>query len=171
MVYHLSGVYRRGIRHGSDHDEIQRVELPDFVEGKRSRLQANDVLVSITADLGSIAIIPDDIGEAYINQHIAMIRFRNPEQGLFMAWYLKSDYGQKDLLRNKRGNGKLGLSLDDIRDTPVPIVDSSITASIVNRIEKQLSICDYIERTTEAAIIHSTSLRQSMLARSFEGEL
>lgn len=42
-----------------------------------------------------------------------------------MAWYLKSDYGQKDLLKNKCGRGKLGLGLDDIRDTIVPVITDS----------------------------------------------
>lgn len=45
-------------------DSIQYVSLPDNVEGKRSRLHGNDVLVSITADLGSIALIPENIEEA-----------------------------------------------------------------------------------------------------------
>ena len=56
-------------------NSIQYVELPEKAEGMRSRLIGNDVLVSITADLGSIALIPENIQEAYINQHIAMIRF------------------------------------------------------------------------------------------------
>ena len=58
-------------------NNIQFVKLPEKVEGKRSRLKENDVLISITADLGSIALVPEDIEEAYINQHIAMIRFNN----------------------------------------------------------------------------------------------
>lgn len=36
-------------------DNIQYVKLSENAEGKRSRLKENDVLVSITADLGSIA--------------------------------------------------------------------------------------------------------------------
>ena len=89
-------------------DDIQYVALPDNVEGKRSRLKANDILVSITADLGSIALIPEEIQEAYINQHIALVRLSNPETAKFTALYLKSDWGQKDLLKNKRGGGKWG---------------------------------------------------------------
>ncbi len=105
-------------------DSIQRVLLPEDAEGKRSRLQGNDVLVSITADLGSVALIPDGIEESYINQHIAVVRFSNASQGKFMAWYLKSDYGQKDLLRNKRGGGKIVHGIDYIRNTPVPVVSN-----------------------------------------------
>ena len=107
-----------------DLDNIQYVLLPENAEGTRSRLQPNDVLVSITADLGSIGLVPNKIEDAYINQHIAMIRFKNNSQGKFMAWYLRSEYGQKDLLKNKRGGGKLGLGLDDIRDTKVPVVSN-----------------------------------------------
>jgi type I restriction enzyme S subunit len=121
--------------------------------------------------LGSIALIPDDIGESYINQHIAMIRLKNPYQGKFMAWYLKSDFGQKDLLRNKRGGGKLGLGLDDIRDTPVPEVSDDIARRTVDEIESRLSVCDDIERTVDTALQQAEAMRQSILKQAFEGRL
>lgn len=152
-------------------DSIQRVNLPENVEGRRSKLMENDVLVSITADLGSIALIPKGIEEAYINQHIAMIRFHNQIQGEFMAWYLKSDYGQKDLLKNKRGGGKLGLGLDDIRDTPIPIVTDEMAISVVNKIDSKMSVCDSIEQTVEIALHQADALKQSILKRAFEGGL
>lgn len=152
-------------------DSIQYVDLPANAEGKRSRLCPNDVLVSITADLGSIALVPEDISEAYINQHIAMIRFINPEQGEFMAWYLKSDYGQKDLLKNKRGGGKLGLGLDDIRNTPVPKVDDATAERIVCEIDARLSVCDNIEKVVDDTLEHAEALKQSILKDAFEGRL
>lgn len=83
-----------------DFNEMQYVALPENAEGTRTKLHTNDVLVSITADLGSIGLVPETIGDAYINQHIALVRFLNPEQSEFMAWYLRSDWGQKDLLNN-----------------------------------------------------------------------
>lgn len=129
-----------------DFRDIQHITPPDNAEGVRTRLQPNDVLVSITADLGSIGFVSEKVEEAYINQHIALVRFQNPVQGRFMAWYLRSEYGQKDLLKNKRGGGKLGLGLDDIRDTPVPIVDDITATEIVDKVEEQLSVCDSIEK-------------------------
>ena len=163
----ITDLTRDGIR--LKNDSIQLVALPDEAEGKRSRLKKNDVLVSITADLGSIALIPDTVGEAYINQHIAMIRFSNPMQGEYMAWYLKSDHGQKDLLKNKRGGGKLGLGLDDIRDTPVPVVSDQEAEATLAQIEARLSVCDSIERTVDTALQQTTAMRQSVLKKAFEG--
>lgn len=154
-----------------DFKDTQFVELPDKAEGVRSKLLPNDVLVSITADLGSIGLVPDNIDEAYINQHIALVRFNNPNQGKFMAYYLRSDYGQKELLKNKRGAGKLGLGLDDIRDSRVPIVTDDMASSIVAEIESRLSVCDSIEKTIDTALQEAEALRQSILKQAFEGGL
>lgn len=163
----ITDLTRDGIK--LKNDSIQYVALPDKAEGKRSRLIGGDVLVSITADLGSIALIPGNIEEAYINQHIAMVRFNNPAQGEFMAWYLRSEWGQKDLLKNKRGGGKLGLGLDDIRDTPVPIVSDEEAQQIVAFIDNRLSVCDSIEQTVDTALQQADAMRQSILKQAFEG--
>lgn len=154
-----------------DFRDIQHITPPDNAEGIRTRLQPNDVLVSITADLGSIGFVSEKVEEAYINQHIALVRFQNPVQGRFMAWYLRSEYGQKDLLKNKRGGGKLGLGLDDIRDTPVPIVDDITATEIVDKVEEQLSVCDSIEKTVDTALAQTDAMRQSILKQAFEGKI
>lgn len=153
-----------------DFRDIQHITPPDNAEGVRTRLQPNDVLVSITADLGSIGFVSEKVEEAYINQHIALVRFQNPVQGRFMAWYLRSEYGQKDLLKNKRDGGKLGLGLDDIRDTPVPIVDDITATEIVDKVEEQLSVCDSIEKTVDTALAQADAMRQSILKQAFEGK-
>lgn len=154
-----------------DFRDIQHITPPDNAEGVRTRLQPNDVLVSITADLGSIGFVSEKVEEAYINQYIALVRFQNPVQGRFMAWYLRSEYGQKDLLKNKRGGGKLGLGLDDIRDTPVPIVDDITATEIVDKVEEQLSVCDSIEKTVDTALTQADAMRQSILKQAFEGTM
>lgn len=154
-----------------DLDDIQHVQLPDKAEGTRTKLAPNDVLVSITADLGNIGLVPNGIGEAYVNQHIAMIRFNNQMQGEFYAWYLRSEYGQQDLLRNKRGGGKLGLGLDDIRDSRVPVVSNETAESILSIIECRLSVCDSIEHTVDLALQQAEAMRQSILKDAFKGEL
>ena len=145
--------------------------MPDSVEGLRSKLEPHDVLISITADLGSIGLVPVDIGEAYINQHIAVVRFKNTSQAKFMAWYLRSDLGQKSLLKNKRGAGKLGLGLDDIRDSNIPVVTDEEANNILGAIESSLSVCDSIEQTVDTVLTQAEAMRQSILKETFEGRL
>ena len=154
-----------------DLSEPQYVSPPVNAEGARTKLQPNDVLVSITADLGSIGLVTEVVGEAYINQHIALVRFKNSEQSEFMAWYLRSDWGQKDLLKNKRGAGKLGLGLNDIRDAKVPVVSDEQAKTIVFEISGRLSVCDSIEQTVDTSLQKAEALRQSILKQAFEGRL
>ena len=154
-----------------DLSEPQYVSPPVNAEGARTKLQPNDVLVSITADLGSIGLVTEVVGETYINQHIALVRFKNSEQSEFMAWYLRSDWGQKDLLKNKRGAGKLGLGLNDIRDAKVPVVSDEQAKTIVSEISGRLSVCDSIEQTVDTSLQKTEALRQSILKQAFEGRL
>ena len=151
-------------------DDLQCVKLPDHAEGVRSRLEPSDVLISITADLGSIGLVPYNIGEGYINQHIALVRFKNKKQSRFLAWYLRSDIGQKELLKNKRGAGKLGLGLDDIRDSLIPVVDDTTAIEVVSKIEEKLVLCSNVEETINQSLQHAEALRQSILKQAFEEE-
>lgn len=50
-------------------DDIVLVNPPKSSEGKRTSVKTGDLLISITADLGIIAVIPTGFGEAYVNQH------------------------------------------------------------------------------------------------------
>ena len=88
-----------------------------------------------------------------------------------MAYYLKSDFGQKELLKNKRGNGKLGLGLDDIRNTYIPFVDEEEANEIVNKIESRLSQAEAAEASIAEALQKTEALRQSILKKAFSGEL
>lgn len=151
--------------------DIQYVNLPDKAEGIRSKLEKGDILISITADLGSIGLVNENIGEAYINQHIALVRLNKPEFSNFYAHYLKSDRGNKELLRNKRGAGKLGLGLDDIKDAKIPIVTINVAEQIVTEIESRLSVCDKIEQTVNESLQKAESLRQSILKQAFDGKI
>src|SRR6185437_1532965 len=106
------------LRRGSvtpDLADIQHVMPPEGAEGLRTRVVPNDILISITADLGRIALITDLPGPTYINQHVALARPVPGVNARFLAWYLTSDEVQQQWARRQRGATKLGLGLDDVR--------------------------------------------------------
>jgi len=169
------------IRMGNlDHDtiqldlsSIQYVKLPDITEGMRTLVLKDDILISITADVGMIAIIPDDFPEAYINQHIALVR---PIAELvipkYLAWFLASaENGQKQLRNFKRGATKVGLSLDDIKVLKIRIPSLREQQEIVLEIEHRLSACDKMNEGIEQELKQAEALRQSILKKAFEGKL
>jgi type I restriction enzyme S subunit len=75
-------------------DSIQYVSPPEDGEGTRTRLEAWDVLVSITGDVGMLGLIPEDFGEAYINQHTALARPCSALKGRYLPEFLRSDFAQ-----------------------------------------------------------------------------
>lgn len=92
------------------------VRPPRNADGQRTRLEPGDILISITADLGIVGVVPDGMGEAYINQHIALVR---PNLGAvnprFVGHYLASPVAQAYISKLNDAGAKAGLNLPTIR--------------------------------------------------------
>lgn len=87
--------------------DVQHVRPPADGEGKRTKLRSGDLVISITADLGRVGIVPLGVKEAYVNQHIALVRPIDLESSEFIAWYLISPLGQEQLFENDRGGATM----------------------------------------------------------------
>ena len=128
-----------------DLSNCMRVNLPreEIGEARRARVQPGDVLLSITAYIGSVAVIPDDIGEAYVSQHVACCRFRpgvvNPK---WIGYVLLSNVGQAHGILSMYGGTKQGLSLDDVNDYPVMLPPRAEQDSLVAHIDRRRQACD-----------------------------
>jgi len=94
------------------------VQLPPGAnEGVRTQLKEHDVLISITADIGIIGYVDANVpSPAYINQHIALVRFDAAKlYGKYVAYFLASDKSQR-LFRASTDTGtKAGMSLIGIQ--------------------------------------------------------
>jgi type I restriction enzyme, S subunit len=162
------------LRRGSiapDLAEIQRVSPPEGAEGSRTRVASNDILISITADLGRVALMAD-VGEpAYINQHVALARPTLGVHPRYLAWYLTSETVQRQWARQQRGATKLGLGLNDIRsiDTPLPPLPEQ--ERIVAAIEKQFSRVDAGMAALERVRKNLRRVRVAVLQAAVTGEL
>lgn len=154
-----------------DLSHIQRVNPPAGAEGTRTRVQPYDILVSITAELGMIALAPDDLDEAYINQHVALVRPVNERTGKYLAWYLASRNGHRQLQSLRRGATKTGLGLDDIRAVRIALPTLAEQEQIVVEIERRLSVLREVEAEVETNLKRAARLRQAILKRAFEGKL
>lgn len=161
------------LNHGTielDFSDIQYVELPDQVEGQRSKLQKNDILISITADVGMIGLVREDM-DAYINQHVALARPKNDLYAEFLAWYFVSDVGLQQMQNKQRGATKIGLGLQDIRSIILKIPTLSEQHEIVRLIDDLLARERAAQQAAEQALASIDLMKKSILARAFRGEL
>ena len=97
-------------------DDTVFVQPPGSAEGLRTLVAPSDILISVTADLGIIGVIPEGFGEGYVNQHIALVRISDPEvDQRFVGWFLQSRVGQAQFERHNESGAKAGLNLPTIR--------------------------------------------------------
>ena len=102
-----------------DLSDIAFVNAPATAEARRTKVEPGDVLLSITADLGRTAVVPETIGHAFINQHLAILRTR-AFQPRYLSAAFASPSGQRMVKGRDRGGVKSGLNFDDIKSFAVP---------------------------------------------------
>ena len=151
--------------------DIQHVCPPEGTEGTRTKVQEGDILISITADLGMVGLVPKNLGEAYINQHVALARPTETIEPRYGAWFLASKHAQDQFEENRRGAVKAGLRLDDIRNLRVPLPPLPEQRRIVARIEELFSRLDAGVAALSHAKAQLQRYRQSVLAAAVTGQL
>jgi type I restriction enzyme S subunit len=99
-------------------DDLRYVAVPaDDSEGIRTALAAGDLLISITADIGIVGYVTTDVElPAYINQHIALVRF-DPSivDSRYLAYYMAGSASQLRFRAMTDSGAKAGMNLEAIR--------------------------------------------------------
>lgn len=110
---------------------------------KRSKLRQNDVLITITGRIGTSAVVPMDIKEANINQHIVRIRLNyrdvNP---YYLSTFLNSLPGKSQTEREAYGTTREALPYHCLEKVLIPVPN-----------------CDF-QREIEKMIVSANQTRQ-----------
>lgn len=123
--------------------DVQYVIPPDNAEAKRTKVQKNDLLISITADLGRTGVVTEEIANhgAYINQHLTCIRLKNEQVNpLYVAYYMESDAGKEQFTAKNQSAVKAGLNFNAINSLKLMVPPLSLQnqfAAFVEEVDKQ----------------------------------
>ncbi|MGI9919181.1 restriction endonuclease subunit S [Vibrio owensii] len=101
-------------------DEIRFIPEHTDASMKRSRVEANDILLNITgASIGRSCVVPSDFVKGNLNQHVCIIRLvaDNPH---FVQSYLASYFGEKLIFQGMAGGGREGLNFESIKGFKLP---------------------------------------------------
>ena len=149
--------------------DIQRVEVPDGAEAERTRVRPGDVLFSITAYLGSVAVIPSGLETAYVSQHIALARLAG--RVLLPPWvgYVTlSNAGQAYPAIQGYGGTKIQLSLDDVAGllmTAPPLAEQQRIVDFLDRetakidalVAEYRTLIELLKEKRQAVISHAVT--------------
>lgn len=155
-----------------DLSDTQYVRPPDSEEARRARAQSGDLLVSITAHIGTVAAVPPTISSAFVSQHLACARPRQSQtSGEWLARFLSGHAAQRQFAEFIRGGTKDGIGLDDVGSLVVALPPPEEQKSILAWLAK----FDSSVRTLGDKLLASMALlrerRQAMIADAVTGGL
>jgi len=143
-------------------DERAFVKLPPGAEGSRTQVFLQDLLITITgANVGKAAVVMLPIPEAYVSQHVALVRLLDLTMVDYLHLWLVGAHGGRKLLLMSSYGAKPGLNLQNIIDLLVPVPPLAEQSRIVARVVGLRSLCADLRQRLAAA-----SERQSQIAQS-----
>lgn len=154
-------------------DEAAHVQIPPHAEGRRTKVEQGDLLVTITgANVTKSAVVEKAIGEAYVNQHIGLCRPVDPAVSQWIHLWVVCPNGGRTLLETAAyGAGKPGLNLDHLRTLPVPVPPMCEAQRIMDLWRRVFPGIESLQRDTGRHRRAVSTLRQSILKLAFEGRL
>lgn len=148
-------------------DDICYITTPNTAEAKRTRVIPGDIVLSITADLGRTAVIPENFPNAFINQHLAILRLSQENNPIFVSAFIASYGGQTLFNKLDKGGVKAGLNFTDIKSYNIfcPPIE------LQNQFAERVAVIEDQKQQAQLALAKSEELFQSLLQRAFKGEL
>ena len=151
-----------------DFSDHQCVIPPEGSEGSRTRVKLNDLLITITGNsVGNVAIVDCDLGEAYISQHVGLVRLQNPASAAYVCRFLcPGAPGNAQITASQSGQSKPGLNLQNLRDFAIAMP----AAAEQRAIAAALSDIDALLAGLDRNISKKRDLKQAAMQQLLTGQ-
>lgn len=139
-------------------------------ERPRIHLTAGDVLIVQTGDIGRVAVVPEDFGEASCHAlQIARVR-KSILSGPYLGTFLASRFGYESLLL--RATGALHPHLEaGIRSAPIVVPPPDAQAEIVGEVRHRTVRIDGLVADAERLIELARERRAALITAAVTGEI
>lgn len=149
--------------------EAVYVKAPNNKEAERARVRSGDILLTITgSQIGRVCWVPDEFGEAYVSQHVAILRLSHDLLPEFVSYFMSMEsLGQKQISAAQYGQTKPGLNLEQIKSFTIPSVS----------IDQQKIFVDIMVKINALKVNNRVSLQSykdqfnALMQRAFSGKL
>ncbi len=148
-------------------NQLQRTSKEIALSYKRSQLFKGDIVMSIRATVGTVALLPDILEGANLTQGTARISPSNTIDRTYLYYYLKNDFAQNWISSNAKGATFREITLSKLRQLPVLMPPIEIQSVFNNKLK---TIMDSKEKNKNL-VKNSTNLFDSLIQKAFKGEL
>lgn len=96
--------------------------FPELTKLDNYKIYENDILMSLTGNVGRVGKFPKELLPAYINQRVCRIMPKSDDlDANFLFHYLNSDKFENEAIRNSSGAAQLNLSTNWLADHDIPL--------------------------------------------------
>ncbi|MEE9355600.1 MAG: restriction endonuclease subunit S [Methylococcaceae bacterium] len=146
-------------------DTIRYVSPPSGGEGSRTELIENDLVISITGDVGNLGLIPQNFGEAYINQHACLLRFLPDCRNYYWPEFMRSPLAKLQFNAPQRGI-KNSFRLGDIGGMVASMPPLAEQHRIATKVNQLLTLCDTLKANLNQAQTTQTQLADAIVKQA-----
>ena len=134
-------------------------------------LKENDILVSLTGNVGRVATIHRDMLPAALNQRVACLRPTFSMDNRYVYYYLLSDDFRKNCLGSAKGIAQQNMSTETIKEFAFPLAPLEEQKRIVEIIDKQFAKLDEARDLIQKSLDSFADRKSAILHKAFTGEL
>lgn len=116
------------------------------------------------------ALLDRDLGEAYVSQHVALMKPTTTAISPWLLLCLMAPAGLRAVLVEcAYGAGKPGSNLDNTRSLPIPLPPLAEQCRIVAKVDELMAVCDQLEARRMTAQDGHGRLLETVLHNALHG--
>jgi len=164
----ITNVQRRSIE--LDMTDTLLVTAPSGAESHRTRVVEGDVLVTITADIGSVGVVRKKHAGAFVSQHIALLTPKGcrPE---WLAFAIASPGSRASLDASQYGGTKTQLSLGDVAALRIPVPNLDEQDRVIEILRRETRRLEHLNQHIDSQIALLKERRQALITATVTGQL
>lgn len=177
QLYSKTGI--RVIRITNVQDGFVEDNKPEFYplssqdEIQKYMLCANDLLMSLTGNVGRVALLQSDMLPAALNQRVACIREIDSNLVIkqYIFYYLLRRGFIDECIKSSKGSAQLNMSTEWLKIYPFPLPPLPEQHRIVERIESLFEKLGRAKELAQNALDSFETRKAAILHKAFTGEL
>ncbi|MCZ7475358.1 restriction endonuclease subunit S [Micromonospora sp. WMMC273] len=153
-------------------DNLAFVDVPGGAERERTRTRAGDVLVSITADIGSVGLVEEWAIGGNVSQHVALLRpIVERCHPRWLAYSLKAPSAKMSLTMSSYGGAKVGLGLTNVAETVIALPSIAEQDRRVRRLDEAMKWADSLRCGLNRQRALLVERRQALIKATVTGQI
>lgn len=137
------------------------------IENQRTKIETNDVLLTIVASIGRTAVVKNE--QFALQRSVAVIKPKINSE--FLSYYFESPYIQQFMLDNAKGTAQKGFYLNSLVELFCCVPPLAEQQRIVDRIESLFAKLDEAKQNVQDALDSFEPRKAAILHKAFTGEL